>query len=275
MPMLSLSPLTTLPCSPLDQIEAAYVAGFDAVGLRLQPTLPTDIDVLGDAALRRAIERKLASTQLRLMDVDVIRVGSRTDVAALEPLLAFAGGLGAKNLVFTSLTTDEYLESGEHATALKIAEVCVAAGRHGVRPIVEFIPFRGISSLAHSLRIASLVDHPNFAICVDVLHLCRSGGSPADLAAADPRLLACLQLCDAPMQAPSDLPKESRYDRLYPGDGEFPLRELLQSVPVELDISVEVPNARAQATLSPIERAKKAATTARALLASARRSSPA
>jgi sugar phosphate isomerase/epimerase len=204
------------------------------------------------------------------MDVDVIRIGPRTDAKALEHLLKFAGDIGATNLVFTSLSPVEYTAADEHETAKQIAEVCDAAQRYQVRPIVEFIPFRGISSLADSLRIAKLVDHPNFAICVDVLHLCRSGGSPAELAAADPRLLACIQLCDAPLVAPADLPKESRYDRLYPGDGELPLLDLLRAVPADMPVSVEVPNAAAQATRSPLERAQAAANSARRVLAEAR-----
>lgn len=214
MPLLSISPLTTLPCSPLEHIEAACATGFDAVGLRLQPALPTDIDVLGDAALRRAIERKLSAASLGVLDVDVIRVGAHTNVAALAPLLSFAGAIGAMNLVFTSLEPAGYRADGELATALRIAELCEAAACHGVRPVLEFIPFRGAASLSDAMRLTRFVDHRNFAICVDALHLCRSGGSAADLTAADPRMLASLQLCDAPRLVPADLPRESRYDRM-------------------------------------------------------------
>ena len=269
MPILSISPLTVLPCSPLDAIDAAHAAGFDAIGLRLNPGQPTDIDVMADAGLRRAIERRLSSTGLILLDVDVVRVGPQTDVKALEPLLCYAGDLGARNLVMTSLPPDEYRAADERDTSCKIAELCEAAGRHRIRLAIEFIPFRGIASLADAVWVAGLVKHPNFAICVDALHLHRSGGTPADLAKTDPRLLASVQLCDAPLTAPDDLPKESRFDRLYPGEGMLPLRELLQAVPEDLPVSVEVPNA-SRAARSPTERATEAAACARRLLADAR-----
>jgi sugar phosphate isomerase/epimerase len=269
MPILSLSPLTVLPCSPLDQIDAAHAAGYDAVGLRLQPAMATDVDVMADVPLQRAIERRLAVTGLRLLDVDVVRVGAHTDVAAFEPLLRYAGGLGARNLVFTSSSPEEYRASNEGETARKIAELCEAAQRHGIRPIVEFIPFRGIASFVDAQRIAALVNHSNFAICVDALHLHRSGGSPAELTRADPRLLASVQLCDAPLSAPDDLPWESRYDRLYPGEGALPLRELLRAVPADLPVSVEVPNV-VRAQRSPFERAREAAACARRILSDAR-----
>lgn len=270
MPTLSLSSLTVLPCSPLEQIDAAHDVGFDAVGLRIHPALPTDIDVMADASLRRAIERRIARTGLRVLDVDVVRVGPQTDVTAIEPLLGYAASLGAENLVFTSLPRDQYHGYEERECVRNIAELCEAGVRHGVRPIVEFIPFRGIASLPHAVRIAKLVDHPNFAICVDTLHLCRSGGGPAELANVDPRLIASLQLCDAPQPAPEDLPSESRYGRLYPGEGMLPLVEIIRAAPRDVPVSVEVPS-MARQTRSPFERAQEAARCARRVLAAARR----
>jgi sugar phosphate isomerase/epimerase len=269
VPTLSLSSLTVLPCSPVDQIDAAQDAGFDAVGLRIQPTLPSDIDVMADVSLRRAIERRIGSTGLRVLDVDVSRVGPQTDVTVFEPLLAYAGYLGAENLVITSLPRDQYRASEEFQCARKIAELCEVGARHGVRPILEFIPFRGIASLDQAVRIAKLVDHSNFAICVDTLHLCRSGGDPAELANVDPRLIACIQLCDAPQPAPDDLRNESRYGRLYPGEGMLPLIEIMRAAPPNVPVSVEAPSMRRQMR-SPFERAQEAAHCARRVLAVAR-----
>lgn len=78
MNILSLAPLTVLPASPLEQIDAAHAAGFDAVGLRLQPVMPTDIEVMGNAALLRDIERRLDATGMKVLDIEVFRVGPRT-----------------------------------------------------------------------------------------------------------------------------------------------------------------------------------------------------
>ena len=51
----------------------------------------------------------------------------------------------------------------------------------------------------------------------------------------------------------SVLQVEARALRQVPGEGEFPLAELLAAVPVGTPISVEVPNAGLQAQLSPVE----------------------
>ena len=82
--------------------------------------------------------------------------------------------------------------------------------------------------------------------------------------------MPCVQLCDGPLATPetlelpaalplgmtadgSVLQVEARALRQVPGEGEFPLAELLAAVPVGTPISVEVPNAGLQARLSPVE----------------------
>ena len=55
---------------------------------------------MGDASLRRGIERRLLATGLRVLDVDAFRVGPHTDVGAIAPLLAYARDLGASNVAF-------------------------------------------------------------------------------------------------------------------------------------------------------------------------------
>src|SRR5262249_15819964 len=80
----------------------------------------------------------------------------------------------------------------------------------------------------------------------------------------------CLQICDGPLATPAslELPAqlplgmtadgsvlqvEARALRQVPGEGEFPLGELLAAVPHDTPIRVEVPNATLTAALSPVE----------------------
>jgi hypothetical protein len=101
MPMLSLCPLSVLPCSPLEQIDAACAAGFDAVGLRLVPTLDTDIDVMADKSLQLAVERRLQATNLEVLDIEIVRIGPETNLTALVPMLEYGRGIGARYLTVT------------------------------------------------------------------------------------------------------------------------------------------------------------------------------
>jgi sugar phosphate isomerase/epimerase len=108
----------------------------------------------------------------------------------------------------------------------------------------------------------------NAGVLVDVLHLCRSGGSPAAVAVLPPGRIAYLQLCDAPAQAPplEGLALEARNDRQLPGEGELWLDDLLDALPDDIAISVEVPRS-IDFGRSVNERAVLAGNAARAYLA--------
>jgi hypothetical protein len=56
-PLLSLAHLTVLDADPVCLIQSAAEAGFNAVGLRVVPPMPTDIivPVVGDLPLQRQI----------------------------------------------------------------------------------------------------------------------------------------------------------------------------------------------------------------------------
>lgn len=268
--MLCLSALSVLPCSPLEQIDAARAAGFDGVDLRLVPGMAGDVDVMADAALRRAIERRLAQTRLRVGVVEVLRVGPDTDVAAAASALRFAGDIGAHGMVVTTLPPGEGLRPDVAGTARRLADLADITARHGLLVLVEFMVYRGVvPSLDAAVRLLAQAGHPALRICLDALHLHRSGGTPQAVSAVDAALLGCLQLCDAARDAPADLADEARYDRRYPGEGQLPLLELLQAVPADLPIGVEVPS-RAHAAWSVADRAAKAARTARAVIERAR-----
>ena len=265
--MLSLSPLTVLPCSPLEQIEAAAAAQFDAVGIRLVPVLSTDIDVMKDAALQRSIVRALAAINMPVLEIEVVRVGPDTDVREFEPLLQFGADIGARNLAVTALPRAEYRKSDDARLAQRLAALGDLAMRYRIRPMIEFMVFRGIATIEDAQRLIGLAGHENLGICVDALHLQRSGGSPASLRGIDPESICCVQLCDASAVAPpvEEIPKEARFGRLYPGEGGLPLGELLAAVPPDIPLSVEVPCvARTDWTVS--QRALHAGETARRLI---------
>jgi sugar phosphate isomerase/epimerase len=268
MRTVSLSPLTVLPGSPIDQIDAALDAGFDSVGLRLFPSLPTDIDVMADASLLRAIERRLGQTGVRVLDIEVVRVSPHLDVAALADALAFAEGVGARWLATTSEAIVDYRPDDERDLVARLRELSVAAGERGLGVMLEFMAFRGIRHLEDAVRIVESVDVASVGITVDALHLFRSGGSVESVKAVNPSRFACLQICDGPRQPPESLTAEARGDRHFAGEGEFPLVDLVRALPADLPVSVEVPS-RAHVDLPAAERARIAAETTRDLLDSA------
>lgn len=239
--MLSLCPLTVLPCSPLDQIDAAFYAGFDAIGLRLVPTLATDIDVMADSSLRDAIRQRLRSAEIAVLDVEIVRLSPTTDVGALEPMLYFAADLGARSIMVTGVPINAARQEETDEMIAKLHELCHLAQGLGLGVTLEFMVFRTIATLADAIRIRDCVGLPNLTICIDALHLHRSGGTSADLAVLEPGTLSCFQICDGPAEAPEDYAKEARFGRLLPGHGELPLVDMLGALPRDVPIAVEVP----------------------------------
>jgi sugar phosphate isomerase/epimerase len=240
---ISLSPLSLLPCSPLEFLDAAADAGYRTVGMRLQPAMDSDVDVLSDPGLMRAIEGRIAETGLNVLDIEVVRVEPATDVHALLPLLEFGGMLHASRLAVTSMPAAVWRAEEEALVTRKLEELATLAAPFGIKPMIEFMVFRGIARLEDAVRITSAIGHDAVGICVDALHLSRSGGTPDDVARIDPRLIACVQLCDAPAKMPSSeqAPLEARYDRLIPGQGGLPLHDLMAAVPLDVPVSIEVP----------------------------------
>jgi hypothetical protein len=117
---------------------------------------------------------------------------------------------------------------------------------------------------------AALASATEAALLLDALHIQRGGSSLDDVRALEPALVPVLQICDGPLAAPerlevpaelplgmtadgSPLQVEARAMRQVPGEGAFPLLDLLTALPAGTPLSVEVPDARLQASMSPLD----------------------
>jgi len=99
---------------------------------------------------------------------------------------------------------------------------------------------------------------PGVAMLIDAFHLARSGGRVADVVPGDPAI-SYLQLCDiaGPIPPMDQILQEARADRLFPGEGEADVAELVARFPA-LPISLEVPADRLRlAGIGPQERAAR------------------
>jgi sugar phosphate isomerase/epimerase len=262
--LLSLAPLTINDAAPLELIDAAAAGGFDAVGLRIVGPPGTDpvTPIVGDAALIRAIKRSLAERGVDFFAATGIWLWPDLDVARLDRELATAAELGAS----------WFLAAGYDPDAARLddnfSRLCEAAATFGLKIAFEFMPYIETKTLAEAYRVVQRSGQPNAGILVDVLHLARSGGTPAEVAAIAPELIAYIQLCDAPREKPAHLQlrEESLRDRLYPGDGELWLTELMDALPRDVAIDLETPCARDR-TLPAAERARRAGDATRRFLA--------
>jgi len=253
---LSLAFLTVDGAAPVEQIEAAADAGFDAVGLRLIP--PGDLklkdEIVGNRALIRDIRRACQRTGIEVLDVEQWTLRPDTDIPSLMPALEAGAEIGASFLLCTSEDPDA------SRAADRFGALCDAAAPFGMRVGFEFMKWREVKTVEAALAFANRADRLNGGIMIDTLHLCRSGGTARAVAAVPRERLTYVQICDAPAESPplAELRREARSGRLYPGEGALPLEEIVRVLPANAALSIEAPSAR-DAGKSVAERARSAA----------------
>jgi sugar phosphate isomerase/epimerase len=261
---LSLAHLTVLDADPLTLIEAAAAGGFDAIGLRIVAPMPTDriVPVVGDEAMIRAIQTRLADRGLEILDVEAVWLFPDADIPGYRPAFEVAERLGARHVLVVGNDPDEARVT-EH-----FARFCELARPHGLIAMLEFIPYCHTRTLGDALRVVRASGAPNAGVLLDTLHLARSGGSAADIATLDSSLIAYAQLCDARAARPATidaLRQEARAGRRYPGEGALDLAAFVAALPAGLPLGIEAPCAE-YAHLDPVERARRCGAATRAVL---------
>jgi sugar phosphate isomerase/epimerase len=237
---LFLAPTTLMEAPPLDLIEAARDAGYDGLGLRLHPSpkLPYH-PVVGDLPLIRQMKHALSEAKLQVLDIYTFYLEPATRLDDFVPALALGAQFGAGYALVQGADPDwsRLLDN--------FSGFCERARRFGLRASLEFVPQRDLATLAQARQLIVESGEPDAAICVDPLHLARGGGTPADLRNLDPRLLPYIQFSDGMLaEGEPDLDLAKRIgigERRLPGQGMLPLVDLLEVVPDNLPLSVEVP----------------------------------
>ncbi len=240
MSMLGLAHLTALELSPPELAREAASAGFDAIGLRVHPAMAGGIayPIRTGSWAQRELRTILASQGVRLNEIEFIQLTPGLDIASFAPLLEAGAELGASAVTVSGDDPDHL-----RLTA-SFAALCDLAGTFGLRVDLEFMRWRVVGTLAQAEAVVRGADRPNGAILVDALHLSRSGGAPGDLAAVPRRFLRAAQLCDAAPTQPvsdADAVAEAREGRLPPGEGALSLAALVQALPADAALSVELP----------------------------------
>lgn len=252
---------------PVPLIEAAAASGFRAVGLPLRSGAlkPLRHEIVGDPAMIRAIRRALAATGVQVFDVESLVLGYEPDADGLRRIFGTAAEIGASRM--SCLGPEHGGDAARRAgteEAGRLNAIARVAAEFGLRIGVEFMMFRAVRTLADALDLVARADAPNLGVIVDALHLHRSGGTAADVAAIPAGRLSHIQFCDAAAEAPDDLTAEARAGRLLPGDGVIPLRDLMAALPDDAPLALEIPVA-ALAALPVAGRVARGARSLRAL----------
>ena len=99
----------------------------------------------------------------------------------------------------------------------------------GVIPAVEVWGFaKNCNRLGQAALIAMEADHPNACILPDVYHLLKGGSALSAVRYLNGKMIGGFHFNDVPAGIPRDKLRDA--DRVYPGDGEAPLAELLRDL---------------------------------------------
>jgi sugar phosphate isomerase/epimerase len=258
---LSLDCLTLTDTNPTDLIRAAAAAGFDLVSLWVNPPAAYPRALL-TPAMARECAALMDGTGVSVHGIEAFDMVSVQGVRAFRPALELGARLGAKSVLAYHGANPERAEVSE-----ALASFVELAGEHGLRVNLEPVAIGRTRTLAEAealIRDAGA----EAGILFDCCHLVRSGSSIDDLRAIAPGRIRYIQINDGPAQmAPGAMLAEASGERLYPGEGEFPLAEIMRLLPTDVPWGIEAPSLRrARAGLSAEAQAREAMAALRVLL---------
>ena len=238
---LSLAALTALPYTPPQMTRLAAEIGCAAVGLRLLPAAPGGIAhrLMDDAPMLRATKQAIDATGVKVLDLDIIRVGAAFNARDYLAFLDVGAQLGAAHVLVAGDDPDEA------RLTENFAMLCDVLQAFGLTADLEFMPWTPCKDLATAKRIVTAAARPNGGILVDALHFARSGSTLDQLDSVPREWLHYAQICDGAVPGPSThegMIFDARCERLLPGEGGIDLRALFARLPQDIPVSIEVPS---------------------------------
>jgi sugar phosphate isomerase/epimerase len=244
---ISIDCLSVMGMPPVAFVELAAELGCNGITTTLTPFPDSPYDfptwsLRDDRKLCRELRDALVANGVILTVGEGFMLRPGVDFRDSEADLEILRELGAQRINAISIDPDR----GRTFDQLALLAECAANYELGM--LIEFAPIMTVRDLPAAVEAARYCDQA-VGIVVDALHLARSGGTPADIAAADAKYIGYVQLCDAPREwTAASYMEEARWERQVPGEGELPLRELLQVLPRHVTVGLEVPRrSRAQA----------------------------
>ena len=184
----------------------------------------------------RQTRTALATTGLKLMDIEVARIDDGLDPKKFVPAMEAAAALGGKYVLASIWAKDP--KFGVDC----FGQLCDLAKPLGLGVELEFVTFSTCKTLADAAAVLRTANRPNSGLLVDALHFSRSRVSLAELDAVPREWFHFAHLCDAPAEIPTTnegLIHTAREERLYPGEGAIDIAAILNRIPL-VPYSIEV-----------------------------------
>lgn len=253
----SLAHLSALRLSPPELVDAAASAGYSYVGLRLTRVARDDpsYPLTTDAALVRETKVRLAATGVKVLDIELARMGPETEPKSFQRVLETGAELGARHVI------GQLPDPNRERKTERFAALCDMARPLGLTVELEFPSWTETPDLAEATRVLRAVNRPNAGMLVDVLHFARSRSSIEELKKLPREWLRFAHVCDAAAEIPSTtegLIRTARAERLFPGEGGIDVRGILAAMPQDIPYALEIPRVTLASLVGEIECARLA-----------------
>lgn len=236
----SLAYLTSCQVAPPEAMQLAADHGYQQVGFRLLPNMPgapQQFMIDRPEVLRETLAVQKA-TGVKVLDLEIIRIGEGFDPKLYAPLFEVGAALGAQAVLIAGDDSDEA------RLAESYARLSAVMRPYSLTADLEFMPWTAVKDVKTARRVIAAAGHPaNAGILVDALHFGRSTTTLEDIRAIPRELLHYAQICDA--QAGLNFSTEemihtARSERLLAGEGNIDVKGLFAALPQDLPVSVEV-----------------------------------
>jgi len=234
MRRFALNGATTGPADLRTDLRAAREAGYQ--GLEIRDTKLRDYLKAGGTLA--GLRQDLQDAGLEVYTLNALEHATHVSGAALLALLdrvrtfcEWAAALECPYVVAVPSFTSEVGDpSRMQETAVEALRAIAQAARpYRVKVGFEFLgfPHCTVNTLGLAREIVDAAGDPGLGLVIDAFHFFVGGSSREMLEGLDPRRLFIVHLDDA-----EDLPPERLTDaqRLLPGDGVIPLRELVRQI---------------------------------------------
>ncbi|MDX2431679.1 MAG: sugar phosphate isomerase/epimerase [Bacteroides sp.] len=214
--------------SLFEQVKIASEAGYDGIEVWVRDVQAA----LEDGATEASIKSFINDHGIRVEDAIGFApwmTGGEAGFRQMEEEMNMLAGIGCLRIAAppAGVPGDQALDlfmAGE-----KYAQLLELGRKTGVMPQLEFWGSSpALWHLGQVLMIAAVADDPDARILPDVYHLFRGGSGFDALKMLNGSLIDIFHLNDYP----ADIPREEQTDadRVYPGDGAAPMKQILSDL---------------------------------------------
>lgn len=264
---LAIEYLSVFGLAPVEFVHLAAELGVSHISTGLT-AMPLDslnypaFSLRDDADLRRAMRTAMDDTGVQISLGEGFLVIPGADCRGFASDLDLMCGLGVPRINTLGLDPDRNRTFDQFATLTELA------ADRGMRTTLEMMPGSVVGDLDTAVAAVRHVGRPEFQLLIDTMHLVRSGAGAEEVRALDPTTIGYAQLSDNPViDSMEDYIVAATFERMIPGTGTLPLADIVDALPREIPIGLEVPmRSLAEAGVGPLERLRPCVRAARALI---------